>query len=160
MWRPFQPNPQGLLTNDCTVRAVCAVTGMDWYAAHDALCYLSRELADIPSTNRVWWTFLGGIGFRRMALPNTCPDCYTVEKFAADHPAGAYVLGPWEHAVAVIDGDWWDAWDSGQTVPTYYFEYGGNEHGLSIVPAIPDVPATADAAAKPIAGGGSVPGGQ
>lgn len=50
-----------------------------------------------------------------------CPDCYTVKDFAYDHPHGLYVLGPHEHAVSILDGDWWDSWDSGLTVPTYYF---------------------------------------
>lgn len=46
MWHEFQPNPQGLSTGDCTVRAVCAVTGLPWSAAHDALCALSGEMAE------------------------------------------------------------------------------------------------------------------
>lgn len=49
-----------------------------------------------------------------------CPECYRVRDFARDHPYGDYILGPKEHAVAVIDGDWYDTWDSGATVPLYY----------------------------------------
>lgn len=49
-----------------------------------------------------------------------CPECYTVRDFAEDHPKGLYVLGPPNHAVAVIDGDYWDSWNSGSTVPSYY----------------------------------------
>ena len=120
MWRRFQPNPDKITTGDCTVRAICAVTGMDWISAHTALCELSREMSDMPSENRVWWSFLRGIGFRQMFLPE-CPDCMTVAEFAALHPRGVYVLGPFGHAVAVISGDWWDAWDSGETVPLYFF---------------------------------------
>jgi hypothetical protein len=45
-----------------------------------------------------------------------------VADFASDHPAGVYVLGPREHAVAVINGEYWDSWDSGETVPLYCFE--------------------------------------
>lgn len=76
----------------------------------------------MPSINRVWWAMLRGIGFRRVELPESCPDCYTVEDFAWDHPHGIYVLGPPEHAVAVVSGAWLDSWDSGRTVPAYYFE--------------------------------------
>lgn len=122
MWQPFNPNPAGLQTGDCTVRSICAVTGLDWRTVHRALCDLSGEMCDMPSINRVWWTLLRGIGFRRLVLLDTCPDCYTVEDFAEDHPRGLYVLGPPEHAVAVIDGDWWDSYDSGGTSPAYYFE--------------------------------------
>ena len=121
MWRRFQPNPFNISTSDCTVRAVCAVTGLDWRTAHRILCELSGELGEMPDRNRSWWAFLRAIGFTQFRLIDTCPDCYTVADFARDHPHGRYILGPHEHAVAVIDGDWWDSWDSGLTVPTYYF---------------------------------------
>lgn len=124
MWRRFNPNPEALVTGDCTVRAICAATGMDWISAHTALCELSRDMSDMPSSNRVWWEFLRAIGFTQFRLIDTCPDCYTVENFARDHPQGRFILGPHEHAVAVIDGDWWDSWDSAGAVPTYYFEEG------------------------------------
>lgn len=124
MWRRFQPNPFNISTSDCTVRAVCAVTGLDWRTAHRILCELSGELGEMPDRNRSWWAFLRAIGFTLFRLIDTCPDCYTVADFARDHPHGRYILGPHEHAVAVIDGDWWDSWDSGDTVPTYYFEEG------------------------------------
>ena len=121
MWIDFNPNPKGLKVGDCTIRAICAVTGRGWYEVHDELSALSRGMADMPSADRVWWDLLRRYGFRQYRLPDRCPACYTVADFAADHPAGAYVLGPREHAVAVISGDWWDSWDSGDTVPTYYF---------------------------------------
>lgn len=121
MWRPFNPNPQGLLVGDCTIRAICAVTGLDWRTIHRAQCDLSEEMADMPSADRVWWKQLRRYGFTRQRMIDQCPNCYTVADFAADHPNGIYILGPKEHAVAVIDGDWWDTWDSGGTVPAYYF---------------------------------------
>ncbi len=124
MWKRFQPNPFNISTSDCTVRAVCAVTGLDWRTAHRILCELSGELGEMPDRNRSWWAFLRAIGFTQFRLIDTCPDCYTVADFARDHPRGRYILGPHEHAVAVISGDWWDSWDSGDTVPTYYFEEG------------------------------------
>lgn len=121
MWRQFNPNPQGLLVGDCTIRSICAVTGQDWRTIHRAQCDLSEQMADMPSADRVWWELLRRYGFDRQRMIDQCPNCYTVADFAADHPHGLYVLGPKEHAVAVIDGDWWDTWDSGSTVPAYYF---------------------------------------
>ena len=46
-WKRYNPNPQGLSTGDCTIRAVCAVTGLDWNSAHTALCTLARDMAEI-----------------------------------------------------------------------------------------------------------------
>lgn len=121
-WMKWNPNPQGLMVGDCTVRAICAVTGQDWTTVHRDLCELARDMADMPSSDRVWWEMLRDLGFSRQKLIDQCPDCYTVGDFAADHPRGIYVLGPHEHAVSVIDGDAWDSWNSLRTVPTYYFK--------------------------------------
>lgn len=120
MWRKFNPNPQGLIVGDCTVRSICAVTGEDWYTIHDELCRLSGYMADMPSADRVWWELLRQFGFEWRKMIDQCPHCYTVRDFAEDHQDGLYVLGPPEHAVAVIDGDYWDSWNSGSTVPSYY----------------------------------------
>ena len=120
-WHFYNPNPLGLKTGDCTVRALCAVTEMDWETMHTRLCDLARRMGDMPSADRVWWELLRRYGFNRQGLVDQCPDCYTVNDFCEDHPIGKYVLGPHEHAVAVIDGKYWDAWDSGATVPTYFF---------------------------------------
>ena len=102
MWVKFNPNPKKLTVGDCTVRSIC-------------------DMADMPSADRVWWALLEQMGFARKKMIDRCPECYTVEQFAFDHPRGIYILGPHEHAVALIDGNWWDSWDSGLTVPTYYF---------------------------------------
>lgn len=121
VWKKWNPNPLGLNVGDCTIRSICAVTGQSWYAVHDQLCALSRDMGDMPSADRVWWELLRRYDFTRRRMIDRCPECYTIADFAFDHPHGVYVLGPREHAVAVIEGDWWDSWDSGGTVPTYYF---------------------------------------
>lgn len=120
MWKRFNPNPQGLIVGDCTVRAICAVTGLDWSRIFKEQCALAYEMSDMPSADRVWWELLRQYGFTWRRLIDQCPECYTVRDFAADHPHGRYVLGPPNHAVAVIDGDYWDSWNSGSTVPSYY----------------------------------------
>lgn len=121
MWYSYNPNPLGINVGDCTVRAICAVTNGTWDDVHKALCDLARDMADMPSADRVWWELLRQIGFTRQQIINQCPDCYTVKDFCKDHPNGKYILGPHEHAVAVVNGNYLDSWDSGDTVPTYYF---------------------------------------
>lgn len=120
-FRYYNPNPLSLTTIDCPVRAICAVSGLSWDEVHDRLCDLSGEMCTMPNVNAVFWGLLRQLGFHRCEMIDQCPNCYTVADFAYDHPRGKYVLGPHEHAVAVIDGDWLDIWDSGGTVPTYYF---------------------------------------
>lgn len=50
------------------------------------------------------------------------PDCYNVKDFAQDHPKGRYVVGTGTHVIAVIDGNYYDTWDSGEEIPVYYWE--------------------------------------
>lgn len=122
MWRRYNPNPQGLQTIDCVVRAICAVTGWSWDKVHKVLSDKARNMGDMPSSDRVWHDLLRELGFKKHILPDRCPACYTVADFAEDHPRGTFVLGPHQHAVAVIDGVIYDSWDSSNTVPLYVFE--------------------------------------
>ena len=87
--------------------------------------YLDLSLIGIKEhtayLNSVWASFLSSMGFKHNLLPDTCPMCYTVEDFCSEHPTGTYLLGTGTHVVAVKDGDYYDAWDSGDEVVTYYF---------------------------------------
>lgn len=76
----------------------------------------------MPSSNNVWGTYLTEKGFRRFSIPNTCPNCYTIKDFCRDNSIGTYIIGTGSHAVAVIDGDYYDTWDSGDEVPIYFFK--------------------------------------
>lgn len=77
---------------------------------------------EMPSSNAVWAAFLYREGYRRHVIPNTCPFCYTVKQFTLDHPSGRYLLATGSHVVAVIDGDYYDTWNSGDEIPIYYWK--------------------------------------
>lgn len=117
----YNPNPAGLIVGDCSVRALCAALGLSWDEAYARLVVAGLELCDLPAANHVWGRVLRDSGFRRRVLPDTCPDCYTVKDFAHDHPAGVYVLAVPGHVVTVKNGSYYDTWDSGSTVPAYYW---------------------------------------
>ena len=80
----------------------------------------------MPSSNAVWGAYLRHQSFRRYIIPNECPDCYTVSDFCCDYPKGVYVLATGTHVVTVIDGEYYDTWDSGNEVPIYYFKKEDN----------------------------------
>lgn len=103
------------------MRAFAIATDSDWDTAYLKLVLRGYVMHDMPSSNAVWDTQLLNEGFRREVIPNTCPNCYTVRDFCEDHPIGTFVLGTGTHAVAVIDGDYYDAWDSGDEIPTYFY---------------------------------------
>lgn len=117
-------NPEQKRVGDCTVRAIAAATGQDWESVYTALALEGFGLHDMPSANYVWGAYLRRLGWKRYALPNTCPDCYTVAQFAADHPDGTYILALAGHVVCVSGGNWIDGWNSGKEMPLYYWQKG------------------------------------
>ena len=82
---------------------------------------LGFKKKDMPSDNDIWELYLYNKGYRRGVLPDTCPDCYTVDRFCQEYPKGKYLLATGRHVVAVVNGDYYDAWDSGKEVPVYYW---------------------------------------
>lgn len=122
MWKMHNPNPQGRTVGDCTVRAISIATNKPWYDVFFSLALQGAIMCDMPSANAVTTAYLRSIGFKRRTIPETCPECYTVTDFCKDHPHGVYILGIGTHMVAIIDGNYWDSWDSGNETPVYYFE--------------------------------------
>lgn len=121
MFKEYNPNPLNLKVSDCVVRALSKALKTDWKTAYMLTVVKGMSLGDIMTANHVWGAVLADHDFKRYAIPNTCPDCYTIKEFAADHPMGVYVLGTGSHAVTVEDGDYYDSWDSGDEVPVYYW---------------------------------------
>lgn len=125
MWIEYNPNPRTTKNGtprrvgDCVIRAIACATGMLWEDAYCAIAAQGFKDGDMPSSDSVWGAYLHSIGFRRFQIPDTCPDCYTVSDFAAEHPGGTYVIGTGKHAVAVVNGNYYDAWDSGTEIPAF-----------------------------------------
>ena len=117
MYIQTNPNPNGSFVEDCVVRAISIATGRSWNDIYFHLCLQGYIMKNMPSVNKVWGTYLRSIGFVRTPLPNTCPDCYSVRNFCADNPKGIYILATGSHVVAVVDGNYCDAWDSGDEMP-------------------------------------------
>lgn len=122
MWKQTNPNPNGKYVGDCTVRAISIATDKSWDDVFFGLALQGLVLADMPSANSVTTAYLKNKGFRRRTIPETCPDCYTIKDFCEDNPKGTYITGTGTHMVSVIDGDYYDSWDSGNETPVYYFE--------------------------------------
>ena len=124
MFKYYNPHPSQRRIGDCVIRAISKALDWEWNDTYMALCLQGYVMSDLPSSNQIWGAFLRKQGFIRQVIPNECPDCYTVEDFCKDHPTGIYVLGTGSHAVAVVDGFYYDAWESGREQPIYYYEKG------------------------------------
>ena len=119
MYRYYNPNPAGRTVGDCSIRAITKALDIPWEKAYAKVVVNGFRMNDMPSSDSVWGSVLRMEGFYKVALPNTCPDCYTMEDFCRDNPKGIFVLGTGSHVATVVDGDLYDSWDSSYEIPIY-----------------------------------------
>lgn len=117
------------MVGDCVIRAISKVEGISWEDTFVGLTTTAFQLSDMPSSNYVWGYYLKSKGYVRRNLPNTCPDCYTLRQFCRDFPSGKYIVATGTHAVAVIQGNVWDSWDSSDELVIYYWEKEEDANG-------------------------------
>ena len=121
MWKYYNPNPMQRRVGDCAVRAVAKALDTNWETAYGLIAANGFAMGDMPSSDSVWGAVLRQHGFYREIIPNTCPNCYTVEDFCEDHPYGTFVLGFGGHVATVVDGVLYDSWDSSNEIPQYFW---------------------------------------
>ena len=121
MWVKTNVNPCRKEVGDCVIRAIAVATGRTWYEVYDGLYLLGRDEADMMNSDEIWGLYLYNLGFEPFLLPEACPRCTTVNEFTKRFPHGTYIIGTGSHAICVIDGDYYDSWDSGNTAPTFFW---------------------------------------
>lgn len=132
-YKPYNPNPNGNRVGDCTIRALSKATGKDWERIYAEVSALGFALRDMPSANHVWGACLRRNGFERHIIDDKGQDIYTVNDFCRDNPQGTYVLAIDGHVVCVVDGFYYDTWDSGREIPIYYWvKKGGNNEDSGV----------------------------
>ena len=75
-------NPSQKIVGDCVVRAIALATGDNWDKTYIGLSILGFLHKDVFTSNSVWGAYLMQNGFERYAIPNTCPECYSISDFA------------------------------------------------------------------------------
>lgn len=122
MWIFANPNPANKIVPDCVIRAIAIALNMTWLEVYDDICELGRREFDMPSSDAIWGLYLYRIGFKPFLLPKSCPRCVTISEFARIFNKGTYIIGTGSHAVAVIDGNYYDTWNSGNEVPSFFWK--------------------------------------
>jgi hypothetical protein len=122
MWIYANPNPKNKEVPDCVIRAICIALNKSWLEVSDELYWqFAREEYSVTCDDNVWGRYLFEHGFEAFSLPSICPKCTTVYDFTKMYPDGTYIVGTGMHAVAVIDGNYYDSWDSGDQICTFYW---------------------------------------
>lgn len=119
----YNPNPHNRIVGDCVVRAISRLLEKDWDTSYAMVTLQGFTLKDMPSSNDIWGACLLDEGFVPEIVPCQYlkPPC-TVRQFADSHPNGRFLLFVGEHVVTVVNGDYYDTWDSGDKVPQYFWK--------------------------------------
>lgn len=117
----FCNNPRERCTiGDCVIRALSKALNKSWDDVYIDLASEGFFIKDMPSSNEVWGSYLYSKGFNKHSIPGRYS--YTIEDFCMDHPYGVFVVGTGSHAVAVIQGNAYDTWNSSQEEVAFYWE--------------------------------------
>ena len=124
----YQPNKKDIKdqVGDCQVRALSKALNLSWVEAFDLTIPLCRELQTYTifdgclektkeSMNKLGFDYHGISNKRGSKRP-------TVDEFAKGHPNGIYICTVAHHVVAVVDGKYYDTWDSGWRSMYGYYE--------------------------------------
>ena len=120
MWEYYNPNPKAKNTGDCVVRALSKALNIDWEKAKLLLDAYSMDEAEVETSDLVWGRILAENGFSMKAV--LCRNGCDLNGFCRSHPVGVYVVKLPNHAVCVVDGRFYDSFDSGREKPIYCWE--------------------------------------
>ncbi|MEE0982217.1 MAG: hypothetical protein U0K91_11060 [Acutalibacteraceae bacterium] len=121
MYISYNANPDGNRVIDCTVRAISTVLNQTWEQTYAGMVVEGMAIYNMPSANVVWNNYLKRKSYKRYIIPDNLPEDYSVRDFCRDNPKGTFLLALSGHVVAVIDGNYYDTWDSGDEIPIYYW---------------------------------------
>lgn len=98
----------------------------EWIEVFDDLVPICREHQCPYNSKPCYSEYLTNNGFEYSGVSNKKGTKRpTVDSFAKDHPEGKYVLRVAHHLVALVDGIYYDTWDSGmKSMYGYYTKVG------------------------------------
>lgn len=111
---------------DCTIRALSKAFDCSWKEAFEkqvpyCLKYQVTSAFDCPANQAK--IILKELGFEyhpiKLSKGSKRP---TVSSFAREHTTGRYILNVARHVVAVVDGKYYDTWDSGNKCLYGYYK--------------------------------------
>ena len=123
-YKYYQPNDKDLKDQygDCVVRALTKVMSKTWMQVFDDLISYAKNLQCMPNGKQCYKPFqkkskknkkkkkkitYHGISNKK------CSKRPTVDRFAKDHKSGIFFLNVANHCIAVVDGYYYDTWESG-----------------------------------------------
>ena len=115
----YQPNDKDIKDKygDCTIRALSKALNLSWIDTFDLTIPFCREyqtpnIFNLPC--KLEQEIMKKLGFSYTGISNRQGmKRPTVATFASTHTTGTYILNVANHEVTVVDGKYYDTWDSG-----------------------------------------------
>jgi hypothetical protein len=117
-WKYYQPNKKDLKDDygDCVIRALTKAMSKEWLEVFEELLPYARELQCMPNGKPCYEKYALANGFKYVGISNKKGTKRpTVQSFALAHKEGTYILRVAHHIVTVVDGYFYDTWDSGDS---------------------------------------------
>lgn len=128
MYKYYQPNKKDLKDEygDCTIRALSKALNIDWLSAFELTLPYCRKY-QVPNiffcSNKIEKEILEQMGFKYHKISNKKGSKRpTVKSFSKENKIGTFILNVANHEVAVVDGVYYDTWDSGDKCLYSYYE--------------------------------------
>lgn len=132
LYQYYQPNKKDLKDHvgDCQIRALSKVLNLSWVETFDLITPICREFqimdifsCDLEKTKEA----MSRMGFVYTGISNKKGSHRpTVKEFTSSHKKGKYIVSVAHHVVAVVDGRYFDTWDSGEKYLYGYYELQSN----------------------------------
>lgn len=105
MYKFYNANPRGLLTDDCVLRSISVAEGISWQRCQEKLSLLSRDSGLILNDVQFVEKYLDDRYVRK------CYKNMTVGEFSKKCPKGHFVVTMNGHITAIIDNIIVDTFD-------------------------------------------------
>lgn len=124
----YQPNEKDVKDQfgDCTIRALSKALNITWLQAFDLTIPICRR-EQVPNIfyapAKIRNEFLKELGFEYHGISNKKGSKRpTIDVFAKEHETGTFIVNVANHEVAVVNGKYYDTWDSGNKRMYGYYE--------------------------------------
>ena len=97
-------------TNDCIIRSIANAEDRDWVDVMRDMCDLAISMYNMPNAYEVNQAYMEKKGYPEEYT--FASDNITVETFCEQHPEGRWVVLLEDHALSVINGDFYDLTNS------------------------------------------------
>lgn len=124
-YKYYQPNKKDIKDKyaDCVIRALTKVMNKTWIEVFNELIPYAIEMQCMPNEKACYERYLKDNGFEYHGISNKKGSKRpTVESFTKEHKVGTFFLNVANHVVSVMDGTYYDTWDSGRCCLYGYYE--------------------------------------